>query len=90
MRRSVRQLPCGKALGGKRENLQTRVRENNLTTNMQITNGIHKGLADPTYRAIEGLSQSAMKSLMRSPGHFKHQQENPREGTPAMERLHNF
>jgi exodeoxyribonuclease VIII len=51
---------------------------------MHITNGIHKGLADPTYRAIEGLSQSAMKSLMRSPGHFKHQQENPRTGTPAM------
>jgi exodeoxyribonuclease VIII len=46
--------------------------------------GIHKGLEDAHYRNSEGLSQSSMKSLAKSPAHFRHQLENQITATPAM------
>lgn len=42
-------------------------------------------LADAEYRALPGVSQSALKALARSPAHYQHALKNPVEATEAMQ-----
>lgn len=46
--------------------------------------GVFRGMPAETYFAIEAMSQSGAKAMLRSPMHFRFQRDNPREPTPAM------
>lgn len=42
-------------------------------------------IPDEEYFAIEAASNSGLKMLRRSPAHYKHRQDNPKEPTPSMQ-----
>jgi len=46
---------------------------------------ISHDMPDAEYRALPGLSQSALKALARSPAHFREAQDHPIEPTEAMQ-----
>lgn len=48
-------------------------------------NQIIHPIEEPDYRGRDGVSQSALKEMSRSPAHFYHLITHPKETTPAME-----
>lgn len=51
---------------------------------MTITPGVYTGMPAPDYHAIDALSASGAKHLLRSPAHYLAQKEKPMEPTAAM------
>ena len=47
--------------------------------------GWHEGLSMEAYLAIEAMSASGIEGFRKSPAHFRHDRDNPKESTPAME-----
>lgn len=47
--------------------------------------GVFRGMPAETYFAIEAMSQSGSKEMLRSPLHFRFRRDNPTEPTPAMQ-----
>jgi exodeoxyribonuclease VIII len=46
--------------------------------------GVFRDMPTETYFAIDAMSQSGAKEILRSPAHFRYARENPRQPTPAM------
>lgn len=53
---------------------------------MTMTSGLYHGIPAVDYHAIEALSASAAKLLLRSPAHYWAAKHNPREPSTAMKR----
>jgi len=51
---------------------------------MTFTPGVYQGMPAPDYHAIDALSASGAKHLLRSPAHYLAQKEKPMEPTAAM------
>lgn len=51
---------------------------------MTITTGVYHGMPAQDYHAIDALSASGAKHLLRSPAHYLAQKEKPMEPTPSM------
>lgn len=51
---------------------------------MTITPGVYTGMPAPDYHAIDALSASGAKHLLRSPAHYLAQKEKPMEPTASM------
>lgn len=51
---------------------------------MTFTPGVYQGMPAPDYHAIDALSASGAKHLLRSPAHYLAQKEKPMEPTPSM------
>lgn len=46
--------------------------------------GVFRGMPAEQYFAIEAMSQSGAKEMLRSPYHFRYRRDNPRDPTPPM------
>lgn len=46
--------------------------------------GVYLGIPDAHYRAWDAVSQTGLKTLLRSPAKFRWEQQHPRRRTPAM------
>lgn len=51
---------------------------------MNFTTGLHTNMPAPDYHAIDALSASGAKHLLRSPAHYLAQKEHPMQPTAAM------
>jgi hypothetical protein len=51
---------------------------------MNFTTGLHTNMPAPDYHAIDALSASGAKHLLRSPAHYLAQKESPMQPTAAM------
>lgn len=51
---------------------------------MNLEPGIYRGVPDAEYRAWPAISQSGLKTMLKSPAKFRHEQTHPRKRTPAM------